>query len=56
MPALAGLSNRYIHRPWQASPLELEVAGIRLGRDYPAPMVDHAAARLAALEAYKRIK
>ena len=56
VPALAGLSNRYIHRPWQASPLELEVAGIRLGRDYPAPMVDHAAARLAALEAYKRIK
>jgi len=33
----------------------LEKAGIKLGRDYPKPIVDHAQAREEALAAYKRI-
>lgn len=49
VPELAKLDNRLIHKPWQA-------AGIRLGRQYPAPVVDHAAARKGALEAYQRIR
>jgi deoxyribodipyrimidine photo-lyase len=56
VPELAGLAKRFIHKPWQAPLQELEAAGLRLERDYPAPVVDHAAARLAALEAYQRIK
>jgi deoxyribodipyrimidine photo-lyase len=32
-------------------PTEQEAAGCRIGRDYPAPIVDHAAAARAAREA-----
>ncbi|MEO8668182.1 MAG: deoxyribodipyrimidine photo-lyase, partial [Bauldia sp.] len=56
VPEIAGLPDRFIHQPWAASPLELAAAGIVLGREYPGPMVDHAAARARALAAYDRIK
>ncbi|MEX2525650.1 MAG: deoxyribodipyrimidine photo-lyase [Gammaproteobacteria bacterium] len=56
VPELAQLDNRFIHKPWLASPVELEAAGIRPGRDYPDPVVDHAEARKRALAAYKRIQ
>ncbi|RED53420.1 cryptochrome/photolyase family protein [Aestuariispira insulae] len=55
-PELKRLDNRFIHAPFEASPMELEMAGIRLGRDYPNPIVDHAAARQAALSGYDRVK
>jgi len=45
IPELAGLSDRWIHAPWTAPTEVLDAAGIRLGRDYPAPIVDHAMAR-----------
>ena len=35
VPELAALPDRFIHRPWEAAPLELQAAGVRLGRDYP---------------------
>ena len=54
VPEVAGLSDRLIHRPWTASPLELAAAGIDLGRTYPEPIVDHAEARARALETYRR--
>ena len=56
IPELAKLSNDAIHCPWEAPPLELHAAGVTLGNTYPAPMVDHAAARDAALAAYARLK
>ena len=52
LPELAKLDARGIHEPWSVSPLELEAAGVRLGRDYPEPIVEHAAARLRALAAF----
>ncbi len=51
VPELAGLDNASIHAPWEASPLELDAAGVRLGVDYPEPLVEHAAARARALDA-----
>ena len=45
VPELAGLDGPGIHAPWRAAPLELAAAGISLGRDYPAPIVDHDIAR-----------
>lgn len=56
VPELAGLPNRWIHRPWEAPPLELEAAGIRLGSTYPPPMVDHRSARNRALAAFEAVK
>jgi deoxyribodipyrimidine photo-lyase len=45
VPELARVSNRYIHQPWQIPPLEQAELNLRIGRDYPAPIVDHAGAR-----------
>ena len=44
VPELSGVPTQYIHEPWRMGPLEQEAAGIRLGKDYPIPVVDHLAA------------
>ncbi|MDP3545418.1 MAG: deoxyribodipyrimidine photo-lyase, partial [Phreatobacter sp.] len=51
VPELAGLPDEAIHAPWQASRPVLDRAGVRLGETYPHPIVDHDAARGAALAA-----
>lgn len=55
VPELAGLPARFIHRPWTAPAHILAAAGVSLGRTYPHPIVDHAAARARALAAYGTI-
>jgi deoxyribodipyrimidine photo-lyase len=52
VPELSQLGNKHIHAPWQAPEAALDAAGVKLGRDYPAPIVDHAQARARALTAY----
>jgi len=48
------MPSRFIHKPWQA-PLEvLTKAGVKLGQNYPRPIIDHDAARKRALFAYDR--
>ncbi len=49
VPELAALDARAVHAPWLAKALP---AGFALGRDYPAPIVDHAAQRERALALY----
>jgi len=56
VPELARLPDRWLNRPWEAPPLELEAAGIRLSEDFPRPIVDHDAARRRALAAFESIK
>ncbi len=56
VPELARMPRKWIQKPWQAPALVLERAGVRLGQDYPAPIVDHAEARKRALEGYEQIK
>jgi len=56
VPELEQLSDAYIHSPWEASSDELQIAGIRLGDNYPNPIVDHKTARLRALAAFDSIK
>jgi deoxyribodipyrimidine photo-lyase len=55
VPELAKLPAKYIHRPWEAPPLLLAEADVRLGKNYPNPMVDHAFARARALAAFKTL-
>jgi deoxyribodipyrimidine photo-lyase len=54
LPELAGVPDRYIHAPWTLPAAEQQRAGCVIGRDYPAPIVDHAAQRVLALELYKQ--
>jgi deoxyribodipyrimidine photo-lyase len=57
VPELGRLPTRFLFAPWTAPPTELRAAGVVLGETYPAPIVDHAAAReraLAALAATRR--
>ena len=54
LPELAAVPTRHIHAPWLMSAAEQRECGIRIGRDYPAPVVDHAQARKVALEMYGR--
>lgn len=56
LPELSGLSNKFIHRPWEAPPEELAHAGITLGTDYPEPIVDLKASRERALDAFRSLK
>ena len=56
VPELARLPNRHVHEPWKASKQELEKAGILLGGGYPFPVVDHAMARVRALDAFKQMR
>jgi FAD binding domain of DNA photolyase len=56
VPEIGKLHNSLLHSPWEARPIELADAGIRLGRTYPAPIVDHDGARQRALVAFKCIK
>ncbi len=56
VPEIAGLPNKFIHKPWLASPLELAEAKVSLGKTYPAPIVDHDMARKRALAAFERTK
>lgn len=56
LPALANVPKAYIHKPWLMPALLANSAGLRLGKTYPAPVVDLGASRKAALDAYAVIK
>lgn len=51
VPELAKMPVADVHEPAEADAAALAKAGVTLGRDYPEPIVDHAAARKRALEA-----
>jgi deoxyribodipyrimidine photo-lyase len=54
VPELALLPARHIHAPWLAPQEVLAAAGVRLGANYPRPVVDHAAARHRFLATAKK--
>jgi deoxyribodipyrimidine photo-lyase len=56
IPELARLDTRYIHQPWSADAKTLADSGIRLGREYPEPVVDLKTSRKQALSAWDRVK
>lgn len=56
LPELAGLSDQYIHAPAEAPASVLREAGVRLGRDYPLPMIDHGDARDRALSGWAQVR
>jgi len=55
-PELKRLPDKFIHAPFEAPPELLRASGVTLGKTYPSPIVEHAAARAAALEGYDLVK
>ena len=51
VPELAGLPDKWLHRPAEAPRHVLSAAGVTIGGTYPAPIVDLLASRGRALEA-----
>jgi deoxyribodipyrimidine photo-lyase len=56
VPELANLPSRWVHDPSGAPPLTLSAAGVKLGENYPAPIVAHSFARQRALAAYEIVR
>lgn len=56
VPEIRDLPDRFIHNPWMASAIDLDACGVRLGVDYPLPLVDLKESRCLALAAFAEIK
>ena len=56
VPELATMPARYIHEPSTAPAQVLAQSQVTLGDNYPLPIVNHKAARAAALAAYASLK
>ena len=56
LPALEKVPDKFIHAPWTLPEAEQLSYGVIIGREYPAPVVDHATQRTAALALYGKVK
>jgi deoxyribodipyrimidine photo-lyase len=56
VPELAHVTGRFTHEPWKMPPEVQRASSCTIGRDYPAPIVDHAWARERALAAYTQVR
>ena len=52
LPELERVPDERVHAPWTMTREEQAAAACRIGIDYPAPSIDHAEARLRALDFY----
>ena len=53
LPELARVPAKYIHAPWTMPSDVARRAGVEIGGDYPAPIVDHAVQRERVLAIYR---
>ena len=56
LPELASVPSEFIHQPWLMDQGIQKKLGCIIGKDYPAPIIDHAMARERVLYAYKFAK
>lgn len=56
VPELARLPDPALHAPFEAPADVLDAVGVRLGRDYPKPVIELAAGRDRALAAYRALR
>lgn len=56
LPELRRLPDRHIHAPWEAGSGVLREAGVRLGENYPFPIVNLRASRERALAAWRTLR
>jgi len=56
VPELAKLPAKYVHEPWEAPDGILQYAGVELDKNYPRPVIEHAAGRARALQAFDNFR
>lgn len=56
IPELRRLPDKFVHAPWELPSSLASEAAFRIGVDYPAPIVEHGAARIRALQAFSALK
>ena len=56
VPELERVPDKFIHAPWKMGAIDQGAAGVRIGQDYPAPVVDHAAARERTLARFAVVR
>jgi deoxyribodipyrimidine photo-lyase len=56
LPELAAVPDKFIHAPWRMSLAEQAACGVFIGRQTPAPVVDHEEARRRTLQRYAIVK
>jgi deoxyribodipyrimidine photo-lyase len=54
IPELCRVPDAFIHMPWEMTSNMQTQVGCVIGKDYPAPIVDHAMARERVLAAYRK--
>ena len=52
VPELERVPGERLAEPWTMDHEQQRAAGCEIGRDYPAPIVDHATERRRAMERY----
>jgi deoxyribodipyrimidine photo-lyase len=50
VPELRNVPTAFIHTPWTMTPMDEAFAGVRIGIDYPRPLVDSETASRVARE------
>ena len=55
VPELAGVPDSKLAEPWTMTEIDQQLAECVIGRDYPAPIVDHKHEREVALERYRAV-
>jgi deoxyribodipyrimidine photo-lyase len=56
VPELLSVPDKQIHAPWKMSEKEQQDCGVVIGSKYPAPVIDHAAARAHTLARFAKLK
>lgn len=56
VPELIDMPDKYLFNPWEAPRDVLVAANVRLGTNYPKPIIDLKASRERALEAFQTLK
>ena len=56
IPELKDMPNKYLFNPWEAPEDVLVSANVKLGQNYPLPIVEIGSSRQKALEAFATTK